>query len=651
MNKVDRNDPCLCGSGKKYKLCCLKRDEALAASKRAEGISIPKSLQFALEHLQTGRLSQAEALYQQILQIEPNNLEALHYLGIIAYQSGKYEIAVEIIGKTILANPSNPTCYVNLGNALKGQGNLDEAARQYLKALSLQPNYAEVHYNLGNTFQAQGKLDAAVESFQKALLLKPNYADALYNLGNAFREQGKLDQAVEHYHKALSLKPDYAEAHSNLGFALQELGRPEEAIEHFRTSLSYKSDIAETHNNLGNTFRLLGKSEEAINSFNKTLSINPEYADAYAGLAIVHSDLGQFEEAQIDISKALEFQPGHPIAWSLLSGLRKMTLEDTEWLNIALGSLSKVSPTISAQEKIALNFAIGKYYDDTRQYDLAFAAYQQGNRLKRQREGTFNRDAFSRAVDAFVANYSADVVSQIWDGANLSERPVLIVGMPRSGTSLIEQIIASHPDGFGAGELTFWNSQAKANKESFMSGKFEPALIAGVASAYEQLLQQYSAEALRIVDKMPGNFYWLGLIKVIFPKAKIIHSQRNPIDTCLSIYFNNFASSHSYGTDLDDLAFYYREYTRLMHHWKTVLPSDQFLEVPYEALVDDQASWSQRIIEFIGLDWDERCLDFHKTERRVGTASNWQVRQKIYSTSKARWHNYENHLGPLLGLI
>jgi hypothetical protein len=181
-----------------------------------------------------------------------------------------------------------------------------------------------------------------------------------------------------------------------------------------------------------------------------------------------------------------------------------------------------------------------------------------------------------------------------------------------------------------------------------MSGRYEPELVAGIAAAYEQLFQQYSSEATRVVDKMPGNFIWLGLISAIFPQARIIHSQRNSVDTCLSIYFQNFGPSSSYGTDLDDLAFYYREYARLMRHWRAVLPSDRFLEVPYEALIDDQVAWSQRIIEFVGLDWDERCLDFHKTERKVGTASNWQVRQKIYSTSKARWRNYESHIGPLL---
>jgi hypothetical protein len=230
------------------------------------------------------------------------------------------------------------------------------------------------------------------------------------------------------------------------------------------------------------------------------------------------------------------------------------------------------------------------------------------------------------------------------EGASSSQLPVLVVGMPRSGTSLIEQIIASHPEACGAGELAFWGEWATRPVVH------DPAFIAQAAHEYESSLQQHSVSAHRIVDKMPGNFLWLGLIHAVFPNAKIIHVRRNPVDTCLSIYFQNFSRAHSYKTSLDDLAYFYREYDRLMRHWRNVLPADRLLEISYEALTDNQAEESRRLIEFIGLEWDERCLDFHQTERKVGTSSNWQVRQKIYHTSRARWRNYEKHLGPLVGL-
>jgi len=297
-----------------------------------------------------------------------------------------------------------------------------------------------------------------------------------------------------------------------------------------------------------------------------------------------------------------------------------------------------------------LCYALGKYNDDTRQYDAAFASYERANRLKRQLAGAFDRDEFSRSVDAIIAAHPAEAMRGQAGGSG-SRRPLFIVGMPRSGTSLTEQILASHPEVFGAGELRFWGLQVQKHLSSMPSWMHDVPLLQDIATQYEAELQRHSAAASRVVDKMPGNFLNLGLIHAAFPQARILHTRRNPIDTCLSIYFQGFNNQHTYANDLDDLAFYYREYHRLMAHWRAVLPPEVLLDVPYEELVEDQEGWSRRIIDFIGLEWDERCLDFHETERKVGTASNWQVRQKIYKTSKERWRNYEKFVGPLLPLL
>lgn len=593
MSAPNRNDPCPCGSGKKYKKCCLANaasQNSLVQSGKSQRHDVnprnaaPPSalLMRAVSLHQAGMLDEAEAAYQSLLKNNPSDGDALHYLGLIAFQRHRYPDAINLI----------------------------EAA------IKINRKIAAFHCNLGNAYKASGLFDKAIAAFFEAVRLDPQFHAAYCNLGNTYLEQGSLDNAVASYRKAILLRQDFAEAHGYLGVALQEQGRLQEAREHYQ----------------------------------KALAVNPRHADAYSGLASLYFELGQFEDAQLALSKALEIQPGHPIAWATMTRLRKMTAADTGWLDQALSLTSPANSILSARESINLRFAIGKYYDDTGQYDFAFESYCQANMLQRQREGGFDRAGFSRLVDTLIAVYTADVATQIQAGASLSRRPVLIVGMPRSGTSLIEQIIASHPDAVGAGELSFWDSIARTNQASAMSGSYTPALIAGIAAAYEQLLQQYSREATRVVDKMPNNFMWLGLINAVFPQARIIHAQRNPIDTCLSIYFQSFSSSYSYGTDFGDLAFYYREYERLMQHWRTVLPADQFLEVSYEALIDDQAAWSQRIVEFVGLEWDERCLEFHKTERIVGTASSWQVRQKIYRTSKARWRNYEGHLGSLLDL-
>lgn len=612
MKDISRNDPCPCGSGRKYKHCCLQKYMAPATNAN----TLNNVLMSALEHHQAGRIAQAETLYRQILQSAPDHPDALHLLGLIVGQAGESKFAIDLISKAISANPSNPLYYNNLGMALKATGNLDRAAASFSKALSLNPRFAEAHNNLGTVFVDQGKLDESIACYRKALALKPDYAEAYSNMGHALKNQGELDESAVCLNKALMLKPDYAKAYGNLGGTLQALGNTDAAYE----------------------------------SYKKALAIDPCLAIAHVGLGSLYLDLGRFEAAEAALVNALKHKPDCPAAWVMLPMLRKMTRDDAGWLETALKLVSPESPALPMHDTTGLYFAIGKYYDDTQQYDLAFSAYNQANTLARRLYNRFDRAGLSGTVDALIATYTADFLGRERECASQSQRPVLIVGMPRSGTSLTEQIIASHPDAFGAGELLFWRSKEVANESAVRSGSYDPAFIAGAANEYDQLLRQYSAQAIRVVDKMPGNFIRLGLINSIFPNARIIHMQRNPLDTCLSIYFQNFNCTHSYATDLEDIAFYYREYARLMGHWRSVLPAKQFLEVPYESLIEDTLFWSRKIIEFTGLDWDERCLDFHKTERKVGTSSNWQVRQKIYPTSKERWRNYEKYLGPLLDL-
>jgi len=328
-----------------------------------------------------------------------------------------------------------------------------------------------------------------------------------------------------------------------------------------------------------------------------------------------------------------------------------MSLDDGDWLHTAQRMLDRSDPPLTPRERINLLFAVGKYHDDTRQFEDAFRAFHEANHLKRQLEGQFDRVAFSQLVDALIARFTKPFMEQFRIESISSDMPVLIVGMPRSGTSLIEQIIASHPLACGAGEQRFWNQEARKIRSAILAGNLAPDYMAGAAESYTRALRQVCGDAARIVDKMPGNFQWLGLIHSACPGAHIVHTRRHPVDTCLSIFFQNFGASHTYGTDLGDLAFYYREYTRLMDHWRSVLPANRFLEISYEDLVADPERRSRQVMDIIGLEWDERCLDFHRTERSVITASHWQVRQKIYRTSMARWRNYEPFLGPLRELL
>jgi hypothetical protein len=256
----------------------------------------------------------------------------------------------------------------------------------------------------------------------------------------------------------------------------------------------------------------------------------------------------------------------------------------------------------------------------------------------------------TQVVDGITQSYNAIWLRETRINAHESARPVFIVGMLRSGTTLAEQILASHPDVFAAGELTYWNTASAAYRPSALDAPASGTLLHKLADDYLRLLQDLSDDTLRVVDKMPTNFAFLGLIHAALPNARIIHMRRNPIDTCLSIYFQDFEAAVSYANDLEDLAHYYAEYLRLMKHWRLILPKDAILDVSYEGLVNDQEAWSRRMLEFIGLPWDPRCLDFHETHRTVITASKWQVRQKITGASVLRWRNYEKFLGPLLRL-
>ncbi len=293
---------------------------------------------------------------------------------------------------------------------------------------------------------------------------------------------------------------------------------------------------------------------------------------------------------------------------------------------------------------------MGKYCDDVGDYARAFRNFQRANELQKMSVQAYDRDSRTRFVDDVKRVYTREALSDADDGAVDSERPVFVVGMPRSGTSLVEQIIASHPAARGAGELGFW-SEAVQRREAVL--RREPpgeTLRKRLAAAYLRVLAEHSADAQRVVDKTTFNCDYLGVIHAVFPRARVIYLRRDPIDSCLSCYFHQFSQGIDFAMDLSDLAHYYSEHHRLMEHWRSVLPAQSLLDVPYAALVADQEGWTRKIVSFLGLEWDERCLDFHRTERTVLTSSFWQVRQKIYKGSVGRWRHYEKFIGPLLEL-
>jgi tetratricopeptide (TPR) repeat protein len=535
-----------------------------------------------------------------------------------------------------------------LAVALLRQG-LDEQALPLLEAATrAMPQNANALNQLGLVLNHLERFDEAHETFQRALALEPGDVGILANIGDNLNDASRYAEALEWLDQAIAADQNATAARLNRINALMGLERDPEALVELRNLNATGPLSPEAANSYALLLRRAGEVDEAHRVLTALLQRVPRAIDARGTLSQVLLDKGDFDEATHQLEIALEMEPDRADIWAGSAQLRKMTPADKPWLEKAEELLKLELPL---RRELPLRYSMGKFCDDIKDYEPAFAHYHRANELKKQIAQPYDGANQAALGERLRVAYSAERMRQRHPAAHESARPLFIVGMPRSGTSLTEQIIAAHPDTFGAGELVFWQHRVSQLKDAVLKGEFLAEQIDTTAAECLAELQRHSDTAVRVVDKMPGNFHWVGFIHTVFPNARILHTMRNPVDTCLSIYFQNFNTKHTYANDLDDLAHYYRLYHRLMAHWREVMPKDRFLELPYEQLVEDQEGWSRKIIEFIGLPWDERCLEFYKTDRKVGTASNWQARQPIYKTSKERWRNYEPHVGPLLPLL
>jgi tetratricopeptide (TPR) repeat protein len=499
----------------------------------------------------------------------------------------------------------------------------------------------------GNEDIARGAYTEAIESYRDVLNLDARNAIARNNLGAALCKLGHYRQAEDQFRRATLISPGYADAQCNLGTVLRWEGRTVESEMPLRRALKLKPTHVDAHVNLSATLLLLGRLPEAKRLLEKVLKMEPRNVAALVGLGQIAGPEGRLGDAETLFKRALEVDPKAYDACAGLVWLRRMTPADGAWLKhaeeIAGGGLAPL-------EEATIRYAIGKYCDDVGDYWRAFRSFQRANNLQKMSAEPYDRDAATRLVDDMKRVYTRETLSRAHNGAADSERPVFVVGMPRSGTSLVEQIIASHRAVSGAGELGFWSDAMRRHETTLRHEVPGEPLTRKLAAAYLRVLAGHSSDALRVVDKTPFNSEYLGVIHSVFPRARVIYLRRDPIDSCLSCYFRQFPQDINFAMDLSDLAHYYGEHRRLVEHWRSVLPSETFLDVPYAALVADQETWTRKIVDFLGVEWDERCLDFHKTDRTVLTASYWQVRQKLYHSSIGRWRNYKDYVGPLLGL-
>jgi tetratricopeptide (TPR) repeat protein len=593
-----------------------------------------------------GQSQEAVELYQHALRCNLHLLSAHNGLGNAQFELGRFDAAVECYRAALRLNSADPRIHCNLGNALRLLGQLHAALECTCRAIAIDPKLAEAHNVSGLALASLGEFERSLKSYRRALSFAPNYVDALNNLGNVLRDLGERNEAFLAYSRAIDIDPSRAESHCNLGNILFELQRMEEATASYRKALTLRPGYAAAHLCLAMALRILGHAAEAVSSCKMALKIMPNSVEALALLGELHADRGQIDDAQHLFQKAITIDPQFPFVYFNVAMHRKMTINDAAWLQ---GAQCLASKRLPLRHEISLRYALGKYHDDLGHYDRAFDNYRQANELTKRNGLKYDGDRLACHVDGIIERFAAANMAAQSRG-NESERPVFIVGMPRSGTSLTEQILASHPAVYGAGELPFWDIAYSTYSESELSGRTE-GLIPQMAMNYLAHLSGLSRNALRVIDKMPPNFMNLGLIHAVFPRAKIIHMRRHPIDTCLSIYFQYFMNTHPYANDFASLAHYYGQYLRVMNHWRKTLPETSLLEIPYESLVADQEQWSKRAVAFLGLSWDEKCLEFHRTDRIVITASKWQIRQKIHSASSGRWRNYEAYVGTLLPLI
>ncbi|MHB8476273.1 MAG: tetratricopeptide repeat-containing sulfotransferase family protein [Steroidobacteraceae bacterium] len=499
----------------------------------------------------------------------------------------------------------------------------------------------------GNKCAAHGENSEAITFYRELLALNPRHPEALRNLGAILFRLGRYSEAEECFRRTVRMYPDFADANSNLGILLGTRGRFGEAETWLRRAIKINPKHVEARTNLGLGFVFFGRLSDAKAQFRKAFKFAPRHAHTLFAMGFLATIEGGFDEAEAMFKRAIEVDPKMPRAWAAMAGLRKMTTSDAAW---AQSAKEIAASGVTVLEEADLRFAIGKYCDDVEDFKGAFQSYERANKLQKMAATSYDRDGRARLVDDLMRVYTREAISHVGPPASDSMKPIFVVGMPRSGTSLMEQIIASHPDAKGAGELTFWGRAARDHETAIRRTLLEESTRKKLAEDYLRDLQARCGDALRIVDKTPVNSDYLGVIHSIFPNARIIYMQRDPIDACLSCYFQKFGVELNFTMDLSDLAHYFRQHQRLMAHWRAVLPPGSVLEVPYAELVTDQEGWTRKVLAFLGLEWDPRCLDFHRTERSVVTASAWQVRQKIYRTSVARWRSYEEFIGPLLEL-
>jgi tetratricopeptide (TPR) repeat protein len=600
------------------------------------------------------RLEEALASYDQALALNPDFVDVHNNRGVVLAEIERFDEALLSYERALELSPDLGAALNNRGNLLQQLGRADEALADYDRALAFDPNNADAVNGRGSALQKLDRIHEAEKMLRRAILLKPDSAEAHCNLGNVLADLGSLIEAEAMIRHAVELKPNGATALGNVGKVLIDLGRFDQAEAVIGRALALKPDHAEAHFGLGAVLLKLGRPGEAEAASRRAIALKPDLAGAHHNLGMALMELGRLTEAREAAERAIALAPHEPLHFRQLGEVRKYAAGDP-YLT-ALEALSQRETSFDVARQIDLHFALAKAHADVGQMDDEFRRLLAGNKLKRSLID-YNETLVLEEIDRAQLVFTSEFFVRALQGANeLSSKPVFIVGMPRSGTTLVEQILASHPHVFGAGELKSFERAIAEVRSAMREAPAYPEIAVHMSGEHFRELgrrylagiRQLAPDACCVTDKMPANFVFAGLIHLALPNATIIHAVRDPIDTCLSCFSKLFMEGNFQTYDLAELGRYYRHYKALMAHWHSVLPPGRILDVNYEDTVADVEGVARRIVAHCGLPWDQRCLDFHRTERAVRTASAAQVRSPIYASSIGRWRAYQSFLGPLL---
>ena len=623
-----------------------------------------------------GKIEEAIEQWNKALELQPDSLHANVNIGNALRDLGRLNESEEYCLKALEIEPENPDAMINFGNVKRDQGEYQEAANLFKKATDLRPDFVQAHINYCIALMDLLRHDEALIAARYALAFDPNNADAYGHSANILREQGKADLAEPMARKALMLAPEstqakldlaevlfqkenFAEAitlfedakesltdsaplHLKIGTALERANRTEEAIESMQKAIELSPENPQTYVVLGSTYLGINKTDEALEVLNKAIEIKSDYPEALSVKSEILQSMGDMEEAKKYAMKALEIDDDVPSIYLTYSKLTKFESKDDKHLQ-KMESLVGQTDKYGQQQLAPLHYALFSAYENIKDYDSSFENLEKGANYKRE-SVIYNPKDQAKVYQSIIDKSTPEYLDSFnLDNACQSDVPVFIIGMPRSGTTLTEQIIASHPDVFGAGELYALGQVADS------VGILEPGNEKEFGEQYLKMIQELhpdAKKAKRVTDKMPGNYARLNNIYASLPNAKIIHCRRNPIDTCLSCYKQLFSRGHYWSYRQDELANHYKIYSELMNHWREVMP-DRFLEINYEDTINDFENQARKLIDYVGLEWNDACLTPHKSKRSVLTASKGQVRKPIYKTSIEAWRRYEKQLEPL----